>query len=199
MKLREIILDFTSLLDVIMIILFWFILNYQSETTKIRDQAQAAQQAAAEAQVVAEEQQAKAEQMKQDASNELAMLDAYSHNQASIMQEVFEFGNGHNLNLTLRSTRHSWELTVKCGTDEYLATLDDRDADHVAASLQEILADIGYEPNDVVFCVFAYNSDDAGSSEAYDQITSQLQLIQKVNNRFFYTEIDYRLSEEETT
>ena len=43
MKLREIILDFTSLLDVIMIILFWFILNYQSETTKIRDQAQAAE------------------------------------------------------------------------------------------------------------------------------------------------------------
>ena len=48
MKLREIILDFTSLLDVIMIILFWFILNYQTETTKIREKASAAEAAAAE-------------------------------------------------------------------------------------------------------------------------------------------------------
>ena len=192
MKMREIILDFTSLLDVIMIILFWFILNYQSETAKIRRGAE-------EAQANAEAAASQAVQMQEQAQRELDLLDEMSHNQASVLSEVFAFGSGGSLNLSLHSEARRWELTVTRGTDTYLGTIDDRDADRVGLILQEMLAEEGYAADDMVFCVFAFDSDEAGSNQAYRTVTEQLRTIQKVNSRFFYTELDRAVPEEAAT
>ena len=190
MKMREIILDFTSLLDVIMIILFWFILHYQSETTRIRSQAQ-------EAQAAAQSAAAQAEQMQQQAQSKLDLLDEMQHNQAAVLREVFAFGSGQSLNLSLHAEKRRWELTVTRGTDEYLGTIDDRDAGRVGMLLQEMLHDAGYAADAMVFCVFAFDSDEEGTNTAYEVIHEQIGLLQKGNSRFFCTELDRAVTGEE--
>ena len=199
MKLREIILDFTSLLDVIMIILFWFILNYQSETTKIRDQAQAAQQAASEAQVIAEERQAQAEELRQTAQDELEALAQADERQASILSAMMEYRQGRSLNLTLVNRSSYWYLEASIGTDESLGRVYDEDEKRIGLELNRMLDAAGFAPDDTIFCVFSYDSSAPGSREAYRSVTRELKNMQLGNNQFSYTEIDRAIPEEETT
>ena len=199
MKVREIILDFTSLLDVIMIILFWFILNYQTETTKIRDQAQAAEQAASEAQVIAEEQQAQAEELRQTAQDELDALAGVNERQASILSAMMEYRQGRSLNLTLVNRSSYWYLEVSIGTDEVLGRVYDEDEKRIGLELNRMLNEAGFAPDATIFCVFSYDSSAPGSREAYQSVTRELKNLQLGNNQFSYTETDRAIPEEDAT
>ena len=197
MKLREIILDFTSLLDVIMIILFWFILNYQTETTKIREKANAAEQAAAEAQLIAEERQQAAQehwQAADDALNELASID---ERQASIQRAIRDFRQGKSLHLKLVSDAHYWYVQVSLGDDEELGRIYSEDERLFGAQLNEMLKTAGFAPDDTIFCVLSYDSTDPGSYDAYKSVTREIRNIQLGNNQFSCTEIDRAVPEEE--
>ena len=197
MKLREIILDFTSLLDVIMIILFWFILNYQSETTKIRDQAAAAQQAASEAQYIAESHGQEASECAQILENELAMMQDFNAAQGSVMSAIHEYRNGRTLNLKLICRRSSWFLEVSVGEEKLLDTIYNDDENRIGMRIQELLEQEGYAKDDMVFCILSYDSGQAGSHEAYKAVIQQLRNVQLGNDKFSFTQID-RYTEEES-
>lgn len=183
MKLREIILDFTSLLDVIMIILFWFILNYQSETAKIREKANAAEQAAIQTQMAAED-------LMQTAQDKLDAMENINSRQKSILSAMMEYREGRSLNLTLVSKKQYWYLDVSIGEDEHLGTIYSDDSSRLGLELNEMLGDAGYAANDTVFCVLSYDSSEPGSYDAYEEVTASLHSIQLGNNQFNYTEIN---------
>ena len=198
MKLREIILDFTSLLDVIMIILFWFILNYQTETEKIRNQANAAEQAAASAAHAAEEKQAEAEALLQTAADELDALATVNERQASILSAIGEFRRGRSVNLKLVSRQRYWYLDVSIGEEEHLGQIFSDDEKQLGIKLNAMLADAGFAPDATIFCVLSYDSTEPGSYNAYNSVTRALRQIQLGNNQFSCTEIDRAVPEEET-
>lgn len=198
MKLREIILDFTSLLDVIMIILFWFILNYQTETTKIREKAAAAEAAAAEAQIIAEEREEEAAVRLQTAEDELDALASIDARQASIQRAIRDFRQGKSLHLKLISDQYHWYVTVTAGEDTELGRIYSEDEKQFGAKLNEMLADAGFAPDATVFCILSYDSTEPGSYDAYNSVQKQIRNIQLGNNQFSCTEIDRAVPEEET-
>ncbi len=198
MKLREIILDFTSLLDVIMIILFWFILNYQTETTKIREKANAAEAAAAEAQVIAEARQQEAEDLRQTAQDELDALAQVNERQASILGAMSDFRRGRSVNLKLVSKPQYWYLDVSVGEEEHLGQIFSDDEKRLGLKLNEMLANAGFAPDATILCVLSYDSTEPGSYDAYNSVTRELRNIQLGNNQFSCTEIDRAVPEEET-
>lgn len=197
MKLREIILDFTSLLDVIMIILFWFILNFQTETTKIREKATAAEAAAAEAQVIAEERQQAAQEHWQEAEDALDALASVNTRQASIQRAIRDFRQGKSLHLMLVSAEHHWYVEVSAGEAEPLGRIYDDQVKQFGIRVNEMLDEAGFSPDDTVFCVFSYDSAEPGSYDAYNSVRAAIQTIQLGNNQFSCTEIDRAVPEED--
>ena len=197
MKLREIILDFTSLLDVIMIILFWFILNYQSETTKIRNKAEAAEQAASEAQVIAEERQQAAEEHWQEADDALEALASADERQASIQQAIRDFRQGKSLHLKLVSDQYHWYVIVSIGEENELGRIYSEEEKQFGIKLNEMLRNAGFASDATIFCILSYDSAEPGSLNAYKSVTREIKHIQLGNNQFSCTEIDRAVPEEE--
>ena len=197
MKLREIILDFTSLLDVIMIILFWFILNYQSETTRIREKATAAEAAAAEAQIVAEARQEEADALRQEAQDDLDALAEVNERQASILRAMSDYRQGRSVNLKLVSEQRYWFLDVSVGEEEQLGQIFSEDEKRLGMMLNEMLAEAGFAPDATVLCVLSYDSTEPGSYDAYNSVKKEIRNIQLGNQHFSCTEIDRAVPEEE--
>ncbi len=199
MKVREIILDFTSLLDVIMIILFWFILNYQTETTKIREQAAAAEESARQAQIVADAREEAAQERLQTAEDALEAMDTINERQASILKAMLEYRQGRSLNLTLVSRAQYWYLDVSIGDEEALGRIYSDDEKRLGLELNLMLSDAGFADDATIFCVLSFDSTEPGSRDAYSAVSRELRQIQLGNNQFSYTEIDRAVPEEETT
>ena len=197
MKMREIILDFTSLLDVIMIILFWFILNYQSETTRVREQAKAAEQTAVQMQADAEKRREEADELMQTASDELEALAEVNERQASILSAVKEFRQGRNLNLKLVNRTSYWYLDVSIGEDEPLGRIYDDEEKRIGLELNRMLSEAGFSPDYTIFCVFSYDSSSPDSRSAYNSVTRELKQMMLGNNQFSYTQIDRAIPEED--
>lgn len=199
MKVREIILDFTSLLDVIMIILFWFILNYQTETTKIREQAAAAEESARQAQITADAREAAAQERLQTAEDALEAMDTINERQASILKAMLEYRQGRSLNLTLVSKPQYWYLDAAIGDEEALGRIYSDDEKRLGLELNQMLSDAGFADDATIFCVLSFDSTEPGSRDAYSAVSRELRQIQLGNNQFSYTEIDRAVPEEETT
>ena len=198
MKIRELILDFTSLLDVIMIILFWFILNYQTETTKIREKANAAEAAAVEARIIAEEREQEAADLRQTAQDELDALAQVNERQASILGAMADFRQGRSVNLKLVSRPQYWYLDVSVGEEEHLGQIFSDDEKRLGMRINEMLADAGFAPDATVLCVLSYDSTEPGSYDAYNSVKTGIRSIQLGNPHFSCTEIDRAVPEEET-
>ncbi|MCR5718411.1 MAG: hypothetical protein K6F80_05180 [Oscillospiraceae bacterium] len=196
MKAREIILDFTSLLDVIMIILFWFILNYQNETTRIRDRASAAEQAASEAQSIAELREQNASEQLQITQDELDALENVNARQASILRAVNDYRRGRTLNLTLCCKKNYWYLQAAVGQDDVLGRIDSDDEQRLSLELRQMLSDAGFADDETVFCVLSYDSDEPGSRDAYNSVIRELKEIQLGNHQFSFTQIDRFVEED---
>lgn len=193
MKLREIILDFTSLLDVIMIILFWFILNYRQEMNTKMEQAE---QTAANAVAAAEQQMEDADKLSQQAEEALAALSDESKVQSSNVAALLEFSKGENVNVALVTEEEGWHLDIyKAGSR--IGRITDRKSQRIGLELNQILSAAGYEPEATILCVFSYDSTAPGTRAAYEAVTTAFQQIKTGNRHFYYTEVDSALTGEE--
>ena len=190
MKLREIILDFTSLLDVIMIILFWFILNYQNETTKIRNKAEEAERTAIAAQSAAEEKRSEAEHMLQVADNQLEELANANERQAYNIKALRDFRDCQSLQLRLNSYKGSWNVVVSIGSDQELGCIYSTEEKKFGEKLFEMLENEGIEDDATIICILSYNSKDGGSRTSLESVEEQLKTVTKRNHHFYYTKMN---------
>lgn len=186
MKLREIILDFTSLLDVIMIILFWFIINYRAQA---QEQIAQAEQSAAEAIASASRQMDEAEALRQQADAELQAMAEANEKQAENLQAMVEFGKGENVRIFLCMAENDWWLDVYKGETQ-LGTVDNDNDKQIGLKLNNVLRDAGYAADDTILCVFTYDSAEPGTRAAYQTVIRELNNIRVGNSLFFYSELD---------
>ena len=187
MKMREIVLDFTSLLDVILIILFWFILNYRAQSQLQITQAEAmAEQAIAEAAAQCEA----AEAQMLDAEMAFAAMADDNDVQAGNAAALMAFTRNEYLKISLVMEHpEGWHIEVTRG-DEKLGSVTDRNSQSIGLKLTGIMEGAGYDPQAIITCLFTYNSDAEGSREAYREITEALRQIQIGNHHFYYAEDD---------
>ena len=189
MKMREIILDFTSLLDVIMIILFWFILHYKAQANR---QINEAKNAAAAAVAQAEAQQEQADALAEQAQQAIAIMEAENSAQAENNKAIIEFANNNHIKIKLimgENAEDGWSLEVSQG--ENTTTINDREPKKIGQKIVQSLDDLKDDPDAVVLCTFTYDSRQPGTNEAYHIVVSALSEITLGYKHFYWSETDF--------
>ena len=200
-KPQEIILDFTSLLDVIMIILFWFIINYRAESIKIRDeanqqleQAQSISAQAEEDMAGLERDRAAFEEEKQrwteEAQLEVKRISATSERAAKSLEAMLEFSMSRNIKIYLITGSDTWFIDIY--SDNKLIGTVRKGAD-IRAGLAQALENAGYSTEDTILCEFVFDIHAAGSYSANTDVTEALDLISHEYPFLYYSRTDVYL------
>lgn len=173
MKLKEIILDFTPLLDVVMIILFWFILNYHNQTVKIQEEAKNTMSEAQSISDNAYERQEELDELekelleKQDDIDELLNeIKEVDERKGANIEGLYEFEKGLNLTAKLiKSENGQFKIQIYKGNE----INDDSSCeemffeDFTSIKLNEIIKKYGYDLDDAVLFELIYNNEESGS------------------------------------
>ncbi len=174
MNNKDIILDFTSLLDVILIILFFFIMFSSMESdTKTKT-------AMAEAQAISDEAEyklAEAEELKAQAEQELAELMDANERQGQDISAIFEFSKGQNFKFLLKPDGKSWTVYVKKG-------------DELQTKIEQLVEAAGVSADDTFLCELIYDASLAGSRNSYRVISGVFDRLKVKYTHFFLSETD---------
>lgn len=186
MKRRDIVLDFTSLLDIILIILFFFILFSHMEVADSR--------ATAEAQMAkAQSMHEKAEGLAEQLEDELEMIRQTDPRRADNAQAMLEFGRSQNVKLILTTEDGSWELNILCN-DEVVSKVP-ADSD-IGAGIIAALEKSGYSPDNTLFCEFVLNGSEAGTASAYRAVNKAIKTVRETYRNLYFSETDLSIVEE---
>ena len=202
MNKREILLDFTSLLDVIMIILFFFILFSHLETEDAKLALQTAEQNAVQREQQAEQALEDAEKLlkeaelkEQQAEEKLKEADLAGERQGENIAGIVEFNRNQNISVKLNMTNSSsWSLLV-CKGEQQVAEIPRDKVNVMAQSFVNALSEIGCEKDDTLLCVYVYNAEQAGTASADRDVQRVFAKIKEQYNHFFYSELDISLFE----
>lgn len=195
---EEIFLDFTPLLDVTLILLFFFLLFASLQTAEVREtleeQTAQAQKTQAELDRQVEEYgylTEKAEALLQGAQEEMDLIEASDPRKASNLKAMMAFNRSANLMLILDMEDET--LRIFRGS-ELLRSADPR------GDLQNILSDVllnsGYDRDDTVFCDFILDGAQPGTASAYRRIHEELFFLKGDFPYFYYSETDLSVGKE---
>ncbi|MBR2936875.1 MAG: biopolymer transporter ExbD [Oscillospiraceae bacterium] len=186
MKRKDVLLDFTPLLDVTLILLFFFLLfsTFEVEEAKIKlnNQIEAAEQQMQEANSLAE-------QLKED----LEIVENASNRQASNIEALLEFNRSANVKLIL--SMKGGNATVKISQGDTIIATTTPDGD-LAGIICTALKNAGYTENDTVLCEFILNGSEPGTKIAYQKIKQNLMYVKADFNYFYYSETDISIGED---
>ncbi len=194
MKRRDIILDFTSLLDVTLIIIFFFVLfaHLDSRENKARTDEKVKELEAQTEQ--AENREAEAEALYAELEKELALLEEADDRQAATAKEQMQFQKSENIKIILSITDSApWEIRVVKGNSLLLSI---EKAGDLEESLKTALKEAGYKKTDTVFCEFLYDGSKVGSETAYRMITKALSEVVREYRYLYVSETDLSLGGE---
>ena len=193
MKRKDVVLDFTPLLDVTLILLFFFLLfsTFEVEAAKVKlnNQVEAAEKQMQEANSKYEEANALAEQLKED----LEIVENASNRQASNIEALLEFNRGANVKLILSMKDGNASVKISQGDTIIATTTPDGD---LAGIICTALKNAGYTENDTVLCEFILNGSEPGTAIAYRKIKQNLMYVKADFNYFYYSETDISIGED---
>ena len=205
MNKREIILDFTSLLDVIMIILFFFILFSHLETEDAKTALQTAEQNAIEREAQAEQKNEEldklleeANQKEQQATEKLNEADLAGERQGKNVEGITDFSRNLNIRVKLKmiSGSSKWNLLVFKG-EQQIAEIPKGNVNSMSQSFLKALSDAGCAKDDTLLCVYVYDAAQAGTASADRDIQKVFDEVKEQYKHFFYSELDTSLFEED--
>ena len=193
MKKKDILLDFTSLLDVTLILIFFFVIfshfdNVQS-TAQIEDK-----ESKLESQINdAAERESQAQELKEQIEYEIGIVQDADDRAKDNVEEILEFTKGTNLKLILEMQDGKWTLVVS-SKNEVISRI--AAGDDVEARLADALESADYAYGDTILCDFVYNGSQAGTVSAYRKITKAMEAIQEEYKYLYYSETDLSVGEE---
>ncbi len=193
MKIRDIILDFTSLLDVIMIILFFFILFSHFESEEMKTQYDEQYEIIAEASEAADQKTAEAEE-------QLSMLADMDTDAAYNLKALMEFSRGTNLKAYLKMQESGWILEIRkkdeaTKTTEILKQIANTDS--ISLEIRKLLYQKDYTPDDRILIEFIYNGSAPGTDQACEQILNALKEVRREYIHCYCAETDISVLESE--
>lgn len=193
MKKKDILLDFTSLLDVTLILIFFFVIfshfdNVQS-TAQIEDK-----ESKLESQINdAAERESQAQELKEQLEYEIGIVQDADDRAKDNVEEILKFTKGTNLKLILEMQDGKWTLVVS-SKNEVISRI--AAGDDVEARLADALESADYAYGDTILCDFVYNGSQAGTVSAYRKITKAMEAIQEEYKYLYYSETDLSVGEE---
>ena len=193
MKKKDILLDFTSLLDVTLILIFFFVIfshfdNVQS-TAQIEDKESQLQSQINDA----AERESQAQELKEQLEYEIGIVQNADDRAKDNVEEILEFTKGTNLKLILEMQDGKWTLVVS-SKNEVISRI--AAGDDVEARLADALESSDYAYGDTILCDFVYNGSQAGTVSAYRKITKAMEAVQEEYKYLYYSETDLSVGEE---
>lgn len=170
MKPREIILDFTSLLDIIMIILFWFIIQgqntVQAEKNRAADAVQQAESAAAEY-----------DKMLREVYDEWEAASRSDIMAAQNQKALYDFSNGRLLHFNMYYDG-CWTLDVSMNKT-FTDSIGLEDNENLAEKIKAVLKNNGFSENDVIIGLFSFDGEQSGSYRYANQVINSLKTVKQ--------------------
>ena len=190
---REIILDFTPLLDVMMLILFFFILfantNYQN---KIEEANANAQSKIEEAEEAKEEAQSKIDTYNEkieELEEELNALDSAGNTNGEAIDSLYKYKQDLFLRLKLKKEEKSvgeaskkiWNIHVYYDNNEIgiINVINEHSIEKCSNEFLKILSDNKFNKDENLICELIINTSEGGSLESYVYTSEILKRIEK--------------------
>lgn len=188
MKIREIILDFTSLLDVIMIILFFFILYSSVDVEDASEKARAAEASYTEQLRQNEKEQ---QEWREKASEEWERILSADINAANNQKALTEYSQGGGISFNLHEVKRGdeWSLSVLSGNKK-LDEISSEDMDSLKDRLRDCLQKVGYSEEDVIIGTFTFDGSAYGTEKAVPVIENAIRSIQRDYKCLYFTSIN---------
>lgn len=188
MKIREVILDFTSLLDVVMIILFFFILYTTFDVEKEAEKAKAAEASYTE---MMEQNEKEQQEWQERASEEWERILSADANAAKNQQALnaYDSGNGITFNLQDVQKGDKWALSVLSGNKRIGSISSDESRD-LRSRIKELLEKAGYDKDDVIIATLTFDGNDYGTESAVPVIENAIIGIQREYKDLYFTTIN---------
>ena len=202
MKNRDVILDFTSLLDVVLLILFFFILYSAFNVKEAETRVEAAQAeyeeklAALDAEKTGLEKERAGLQTEADKlGEEWDRLLALDENAGRNQQALLAFNNGAMLCFQLRKEDDSeaWELraTRKASAEgEEILVGAVLPGDELYGSILGLFEKAGYGEKEVLIVTFAYDGSVIGTHRLYEDIMKAFRDIQAERKNLYLNAIN---------
>ena len=193
MRKKDILLDFTSLLDVTLILIFFFVIF--SHIDNVQNIAKTEEkEAELESQLSdAVERESQAKDLMEQLEYEIGIVQDADDRAKDNVEEILEFTKGTNLKLILEMENGKWTLIVS-GKNEVISRITS--SDDVETKLKEALEISKYTIGDTILCDFVYNGSQAGTVSAYRKITKAMESIQEQYKYLYYSETDLAVGEE---
>lgn len=196
---REIILDFTPLLDVMMLILFFFILfantNYQN---KIEEANANAQSKIEEAEEAKEEAQSKIDTYNEkieELEEELNALDSAGNTNGEAIDSLYKYKQDLFLRLKLKKEEKSvgeaskklWNIHVYYDNNEIgiINDINEHSIEKCSNEFLKILSDNKFNKDENLICELIINTSEGGSLESYVYTSEILKRIEKYYKYLF--------------
>lgn len=197
MKKRQINLDFTSLLDVIMIILFFFIIFSSLETDNLKKDLEDKQQ-----QVSAELEEAKVKNNKADellgeaqkkneqADKRLEEANSAVDRSGDNADAIMDFSENKNLKLHLdMNDENGWTLKFAKG-EEIVKEIPKADISVMTDEVRELFKEQGYKADNTILIEFSYDATENGTTSAYLDTMKIINTLKNEYEHLFYSETD---------
>lgn len=194
---RQINLDFTSLLDVIMIILFFFIIFGRIESGKLFEEIEAEKAALAADQAEAaalldgaREQLAQSDRLLAEARLVMDEANAAEERSGENADGITEFARNRNVKfcLTMTDGGKSWVLNVQKDGNSVL--VEKADSAAVADGLKRVFSESGYTPDDTILVEMIYDGDQVGTNAAYQAVDQAISEVAREYRHCFCSKID---------
>ena len=187
---REIILDFTSLLDVIMLILFFFVIFAQIDSTEAMTKIEEIKRQAELQMSKAQAEWEKVNDAEQQLNSELEQLqNSNALAESIIINSDSEFDKALRLKLILaRNQSDKWILSLESPThrkDEYIYTelgkIDDVreiDSSKLADAINTAIINNDYSNEDAFICDIMFDSSEPGSNKSKRNLDEAIKILQ---------------------
>ncbi len=193
MKRKDIFLDFTSLLDVTLILLFFFVMfshfDSVSSNKKVKEAEQAAKVRIEEAALREEE----ADRLSQKLENELKIVTEASERNGSNVSELLAYNRDRNLKILMDEEDGGYSLRI-ITEGEVKSVLSVKEG--MSGELKSVIAETGYDTDDTILCEYIFDGSAAGSRQAYIAVTEGLGLLSEEYRYLYISETDLSKREE---
>ena len=193
MRKSDIILDFTSLLDVTLIIIFFFVLfsHIDKEENKARtdDKIHKLDIAIEEAKVSQDE----AQELSDKLEEEIRLVTDASERNGKNISGMLDFNRNHNLKILLDMKNVGWTIRI-IRNEEIIAYLQGKE--DMTDEILGVMEKSGYDREDPVLCDFVYDGSVGGTRAAYKAIMNGLDGVKKEYKYFYISETNMSIGSE---
>lgn len=188
MKVREVVLDFTSLLDIIMIILFFFILFSNLDVESAVEQSEEIQ---SQYSSLIEETEQEQSQWREQAAAEWERIQKTDKNAARNQQALIDLDKGAMISMNLQEIRSGEDFVLSVtSNNKKVSDIRYESADKMTERLTAVLQECGLRQENVMIGVLTYDGYAYGTEIAVPMIEEAVRKIQKEYTSFYFTTIN---------